>query len=571
MILPQWLRKDWRFLLVAAVLALLFVVLVVRMLMLQVIDVNGGLTFLQGQGDARTVRLEKIPAYRGMIKDRNGQPLAVSTPVVSIWMNPRHLQMDDEQAKALADHLDMSRIELLQKLSRYKDKQFVYLKRHLPPMQAEEILALHIKGIYGQEEYRRYYPAAEVAAHVIGYANVEGVGQEGIEKAYNEILQGKPGSKEVVKDLFQRTVKNIRQVEEPVAGQDITLSIDMRLQYLAYRALKAAVVENNADAGSVVVLDVKTGEVLAMANQPAYNPNDRTDMKMDGIRNRAVTDMFEPGSTMKPIAVVAGLESGKFHPDTKFDTNPGYITIGRKQIRDHHNYGVLDLTGVITKSSQVGIIKMTLALEQEKVSEAYRRLGIGEPLHTGFPGENPGYIPVRKRWSDLDRATFAFGHGVTTSALQLARAYSVFANHGVKNPISLLKRDRLPEGEQVISEDVARKMVAMLDTVAGPEGTARRAQTDAYNVAGKTGTTHKLGAHGYEAKKYVSMFAGFAPVDRPRLVAVVMVDNPKGREYFGGAIAGPVFSEIISGSLRVLNVAPDDAYEQQGALMAGVE
>jgi cell division protein FtsI (penicillin-binding protein 3) len=527
--------------------------------MLQVIDVNGGLSFLQNQGDARTVRTEIIPAHRGMIRDRNGQPLAVSTPVVSIWINPKQLTIDEEQTIKLSKYLGMSLYDLKDKFARHKEKQFIYLKRHISPMLAEEVLSLRIKGVYGQEEYQRYYPAGEVVAHVVGYNNVEGVGQEGIEKAYNNVLQGQNGKKQVVKDLFQRTIKNIKQIKDPVSGQEIVLSIDMRLQYLAYKALKSAVRAQNADAGTVVVLDVKTGEVLAMVNQPAYNPNDRSDMEFASIRNRAVTDMFEPGSTMKPIAMIAALESGRYQPHTKIDTNPGYITIGRKKLYDHSNYGVIDVTTVITKSSQVGITKITLDLEQDKVRNAYERLGIGEDLNTGFPGESSGYLPKRKRWSDLDRATFSFGHGVSTTALQLARAYSVFANDGKKLPVSLLKLDAKPESERVISEDVAQKMLAMLDTVAGPEGTARRAQTDAYNVAGKTGTTHKLGPNGYEANKYVSIFAGFAPVHEPRLVAVVMVDNPKGKEYYGGAIAGPIFSEVISGGLRILNVAPDDA------------
>lgn len=560
------LQKNWRFLLIAAGLIALFLLLIVRMLMLQVIDVNGGLSFLQNQGDARTVRTEIIPAHRGMIKDRNGQPLAVSTPVTSIWINSRQLIIDEEQAVKLARYLDMPLHDLKDKIAKYKNKQFTYLKRHLSPMLAEEILALRIKGVYGQEEYQRYYPAGEVAAHVVGYNNVDGAGQEGIEKAYNNILQGQDGKKQVVKDLFQRTIKNIKQIKDPVPGRDVILSIDLRLQYLAYKALKSAVKAENADAGTVVVLDVNTGEVLAMVNQPAYNPNDRSDMEFASIRNRAVTDMFEPGSTMKPIAMIAALESGKYQPNTVIDTNPGYITVGRKKLYDHNNYGVIDVTTVITKSSQVGITKITLDLEQEKVIEAYKRLGIGEDLNVGFPGESAGYLPYRKRWSDLDRATFAFGHGVSTTALQLARAYGVFANDGKKLPVSLLKHEKPPQFEQVISEDVAQKMLAMLDTVAGPNGTARRAQTDAYNVAGKTGTTHKLSPQGgYEPNKYVSIFAGFAPVHAPRLVAVVIVDNPRGKEYYGGAIAGPIFAEVISGGLRILNVAPDDAVNMLAA------
>lgn len=555
----QLLKKDWRLFVVVFFLLALFILLVVRMLMIQVIDINGGLVFLKNQGEARTVRTEIVPAHRGMITDRNGVPMAVSTPVVSIWINAKVLEINDTQLHTLAKFIDMPSQVLKKRLNAIKGKSFVYLKRHLAPMQAEEILALNIKGLYGEEDYQRYYPAGEIAAHVIGYTNLDGLGQEGIEKSYNKVLQGKKGSKQVVQDLFHRTIKEVRQIEESKPGRDITLSIDMRLQYLAYRALKAQVIKSQADGGSVVVLDVNTGEVLAMANQPAYNPNDRSNMKFDTIRNRAITDMFEPGSTMKPIVVVKALETGKYTPHTVIDARPGSFTVGRKTFYDHTNYGVIDVTDVIKKSSQVGITKITLTLDQQEVIETYKRLGISEPLEVDFPGKSAGYIPERKRWSDLDRATFAFGHGVSTTALQLARAYNVFANKGIRKPVSLLKVKEDVAGKRVFSAEIGREMVEILDTVAGPDGTAKLAQTDAYNVAGKTGTAHKLGAHGYEPNKYMAYFAGFAPVSDPRLVAVVVVDNPKGYDYYGGSIAGPVFSEVVSGGLRILNVIPDDA------------
>ena len=553
----EFLKRDGRFLLVSLFLLLLLFVLVARMLLLQVVDGKGGVSFLQGQGDARTLRVETIPANRGMITDRSGQPLAISTPVVSIWVNPQHLQIKDEQVSDLAKLLGYSVRSLKQRLSRYKNKQFVYLKRHLSPEQAEGILALGVKGVYGQEEYRRYYPAGEVTSHLIGYVDIENSGQEGFEFTFDEWLQGREGSKQVVKDLFQRTIKNLKQIEEPMPGKDIALSIDLRLQYLAYRELKTAVKHHRADAGSIVVLDIETGEVLAMVNQPAFNPNDRSKMQISSVRNRAVTDIFEPGSTVKPFTVVAALESGKYTPHTKINTSPGYVKVGKKTFLDPVNYGVIDVTKVITKSSQVGITKIALSLEQEAVHDAFYRLGIGQYLGTGFPGESTGYLPNKTNWKPVERAAFAFGHGVSVTALQLAQAYAVFASGGVKKPISFIKVDEVPIGEQVISESIAVDVVSMLQTVTGPKGTAKKAKTELYSVAGKTGTSHKVGKRGYEAGRYMSIFAGLAPVDSPTLVSVVVIDDPKGKEYFGGEVAAPVFSKVMAGSLRMLNVAPD--------------
>lgn len=552
------IQKNWRFLLVVLFLVALFSVLVVRMLTLQVFDVNDkGVSFLQGQGDARTVRKETIPAHRGMITDRNGQPLAVSTPVVSIWVNPQHLSVDEEKLAKLARHLDLSSFKLKEKLSRYKTRQFVYLKRHLSPLQAEEILSLRIKGVYGQEEYRRYYPAGEVAAHLVGFTSIDDKGLEGVEYTYDEWLQGHAGSKEVVKDLFQRTIKELKQIKDPEPGKDIALSIDLRLQYLAYRSLKSAVKKHRADAGSAVVLDVETGEVLAIVNQPAFNPNDRSEMSISSVRNRAVTDMFEPGSTVKPLTIVAALESGKYKPHTKINTSPGYIKVGKKTLLDPVNYGVIDVTKVITKSSQVGTTKIALSLEQDALREAFYKMGLGQYVGTGFPGESTGHLPNRTKWRPIERATFAFGHGLSVTALQLARAYGVLANKGVKLPVSLTRVDEPVEGEGIITEKVASDVVDMLKTVVGSKGTAKKAVTDAYSVAGKTGTSHKVGKDGYESSKYMSIFAGMAPADSPRIVTVVVVDDPKGKEYYGGEVAAPVFSEIVSGSLRMLNVAPD--------------
>jgi len=559
MTMNRLINKEWRLYLVVFVLLALFILLIVRMLMIQVVDINGGLSFLQNQGESRILRIETVPAYRGMIKDRNGVPLAVSTPVMSIWVNPKNLDISEQQITALSKYIEMPSELLKKKLKLYKDKQFVYLKRQLSPMLAEEILALKIKGLYGQEEYKRYYPAGETAAHVVGYTSIDGVGQEGVEKSYDKLLQGREGSKQVVQDLFHRTIKDVRQIQEAQSGKDLELTIDMRIQYLAYKALKSEVKKHNADGGSVVVLDVESGDVLAMASQPAYNPNDRSDMKFEAIRNRAVTDLLEPGSTMKPIVVVTALESGKYKPETIIDARPGHMKVGRKTLYDHSNYGVIDVTKVITKSSQVGITKITLSLDQQDVIDTYKRFGISENLEVNYPGVSLGLIPERKRWSDLDRATFSFGHGVSTTTLQLARAYNVFANEGVRKPVALIKTKNKAKAERVFDKKIGRQMIAMLDTVAGPDGTAKLAQTDAYNVGGKTGTTHKLGPNGYESNKYMSIFAGFAPVESPKIVAVVVIDNPKGKVYYGGAVAGPVFSEVASGALRIMNVIPDDA------------
>ena len=562
------IKKEWRFAVIAVFLLLLMSVLIARMLMLQVVDVDGSVTFLQGQGDARTLRVEEIPAHRGMITDRNGKPMAVSTPVVSLWANPKYFDATEEQIQILATHLEYSAYELKERMSHYKGKQFVYLKRYLSPDEAESILSLRIRGVYGQQEYRRFYPAGEVASHLTGFTDVDDKGQEGFELAYDEWLQGQSGSKQVIKDLYQRTLKDIKQIDEPKPGKDLALSVDLRLQYIAYRTLKAAVSKHRADAGSVVVLDVKTGEILAMANQPAFNPNDRSNMDIASVRNRALTDMFEPGSTVKPITIMAALESGKFTPDSKIDTRPGYVKVGKKTLLDPINYGVIDVTKVITKSSQVGTTKIALALEQDAVRDAFYRMGLGQYVGLGFPGEGTGYLPNRENWKPIERATFAFGHGVSVTALQLAQAYSVFANEGIKRPVSLIKLDEPAVGEKIVSADIAEDVVEMLQTVTGSKGTAKKAVTDAYSVAGKTGTSHKVGRGGYDSSKYISIFAGIAPVDNPRLVTVVVVDDPKGKEYFGGEVAAPIFSDIVSESLRILNVTPDLLSIDQSKLVA---
>lgn len=547
--------RDWRLLLIAFMVLGLFSALVVRMLFLQVGE--GSLTFLQNQGEARVLRNEDVPAHRGMITDRYGKPLAVSTPVVSVWFNPRHVDLKHENIPALAKLLGVTEAKLKKRLRGYKNRGFLYLQRYATPEFAKQVLSFGIPGIYGQQEYRRFFPAGEVTSHLVGYNSHKLAFQEGAEHIYQAWLQGESGSKQVVKDSLRRTVKDVRQIKEPKPGKDLALSVDLRLQYIAYRALKSAVTKHQASAGSVVLLDVKTGEVLAMANQPAFNPNDRSVIDIDSVRNRAVTDLYEPGSTVKPFTVLAALESGEFTPTTKINTSPGYLKVGRKTLLDPVNYGVINVTKVLAKSSQVGTSKIALALEPERLHEMYLRLGLGEFIGMGYPGESAGFLPTYNGWKDIEQAAFGFGAGLSVTALQLAKAYLVIASGGIKKPVTLMRQDTIAEGERVVDEHLVGDLQKMLQAVTAPGGTAKKANTQYYTVAGKTGTSHKVGRGGYQAGSYVSLFAGFAPATDPRLVAVVIVDDPKGKEYYGGEVAAPVFSTLMADSLRLLNVAPD--------------
>ena len=528
-------------------------------------DVDRGYVFLQGQGMARTLRTESIPAYRGVITDRRGEPLAVSTPVVTLWANPQLVNIDSPALKELAAALSISLEELKQRLVRYAGKEFMYLARQLTPEQAEDVLKLEIPGIYGQGEYKRFYPAGEVAAQLVGFTNIDDHGQEGMELAYDEVLTGVPGAKKVLKDLKGRVIKEMGLIRSEKAGENLSLSIDLRLQYTAYRELKEAVAKFKAASGSVVLLDVRTGEVLAMANQPSFNPNDRGQLNSDALRNRAVTDLVEPGSTMKPLTVLAALESGKYVPETMIDTNPGYIRVGRKTFYDHRNYGVIDLTGLLMKSSQVGTTKIALSLEPEHIREMFSRVGLGESPGTGFPGESPGSLPEHRRWRPVERANFAFGLGLSASALQIAQAYAVLANDGVKRQVTLLKTDEVPEGETVADPKHVARVREMMTSVTGTGGTATRAAIPSYTVAGKTGTVHKVGKNGYEKHRYVGMFAGMVPADNPRLVAVVIINDPQGGKYFGGEVAAPVFSNVVADALRMLKIPPQIDQSEQVA------
>lgn len=528
--------------------------------------------FLQGQGDARHLRVVSIPAHRGMITDRHGEPLAISTPVDSIWANPQDLLTARDEWNQLAKTLDVNRAWLKERIERNATREFVYLKRHVQPELAEQVMALGIPGVSLQREYRRYYPAGEVAAHLIGFTNVDDAGQEGLERSFESVLHGTPGSMRVVKDRLGRIVETVERVNEPVPGRDLALSIDRRIQYIAYRELKAAVQMNRAKSGSAVVLDVNTGEVLAMVNQPAFNPNNRDSLRSDHYRNRAVTDLYEPGSTVKPFTVAVALESGQYEPTTLLDTTPGTLRVGPNTIRDVHDYGLIDVTTLIAKSSNVGTGKLALALPPEQVWRKFSAMGLGALSGGNLPGEALGSLPDYHRWYPIDRVTFSFGYGLSATTLQLARAYAALADGGVLKPVSLLPLAQSPAGERVMTDKVARQLITMLEAATGEKGTGGAARVPGYRVAGKTGTVRKSGVGGYAEDSYLSLFAGLVPASNPRLAMVVVIDDPRGDDYYGGLVAAPVFGRVMSGALRLLDVAPDDlpAFKPQTVAQVGI-
>lgn len=544
----------WRLLLVFVLLALLFAFLVARVVALQVMD-DG---FLQGQGDARTLRMQTVPAYRGVISDRSGEPLAVSTPVASIWINPKQMLSLDQDYRPLAKLLALSTKDIVAKINDNQRRGFIYLRRHIEPKIAKQVKQLNLIGVGVQQEYKRFYPAAEVASHIVGFTNIDDRGQEGIELAYDEWLRGRSGSKRVIKDLHGHVIRELDQPKEAVSGNNLALSIDMRLQYMAYKELKASLQKTRAKAGSVVVLDVKTGEILAMVNQPSYNPNNRSTLNPAHMRNRALTDVFEPGSTVKPFTVLAALESGKYSAHTKIDTSPGYIRVGRKTLLDPVNYGEIDVTKVLTKSSQVGTSKIALNLDEQSIWEMFSRVGFGRDVGSGFPGESAGLLPNRINWRPIERVNFAFGYGLSVTPVQLAQAYSVLANEGRLQPLSLLRQETIPKARQIVDPALAKQLVSMLQTVTEEGGTGTNAQVANYHVAGKTGTVHKVGKSGYADDRYRAVFAGMAPVGKPRMVVVVMIDEPKNDKYYGGEVAAPIFSKVMSDALRLMNVSPDN-------------
>ena len=514
--------------------------------------------FLIGQGDARAIRSVAIPAYRGMITDRNGEPVAVSTPVASIWAAPGKVLASGADLGELADLLDTSAAEIRQFLSSRQDRDFVYMKRHVPPGTARQVRALKIPGINTDKEYKRYYPIGEVASHLIGFTDIDDAGQEGIELAFDDWLRGLPGKKRVLKDLYGSIVKDIENIKQPVPGESLTLALDQRLQYLAYRELNSAVLQHKARGGMLLLLGVRTGEVLALAVQPPFNPNNRADIKGSRYRNRVVTDVFEPGSTMKPFTIAAALISGLYQPETMVDTAPGRLTFGRYSISDINNYGTLSISDVIRKSSNIGTTKVALSLGPERLWKFHHDIGFGSPTMSGYPGEVPGTLSDYDGWSKLDLATVSYGYGISVTTMQLAQAYSVIAAGGLLYPISFQKTGTIPTPRRVMPEMVAFEVNRMMRAVVGPGGSGRRAAVEGYHVAGKTGTAHKTSDSGYVEDRYRSLFAGFAPATEPRLVLVVVIDEPGAGQYFGGQVAAPVFANVMQGALRILNIPPDN-------------
>jgi len=514
--------------------------------------------FLRNHGDARALRTVSIPAHRGIISDRNGEPLAVSSPVESIWATPKKLLQSGHDLSALAKALEMKPQSLKDLLQSRLHREFVYLKRQTQPQLAREIEELNLPGVFMQREYKRFYPSGEITSHLLGFTNVDDKGQEGLELAFNDWLRGSAGSKRVLKDLLGRVVADVESIDQVSPGNSLSLSIDRRIQYLAYRELKAAVTLHSARAGMLVMLDVESGEVMAMVNQPSYNPNNRRGLTSDRFRNRAITDVFEPGSTLKPFTIAAALQSGLYDQYSRIETKPGFLKVSDHTIKDHKNYGNLDLSNILKKSSNVGASKIALSLGPEKIWRTYSNIGFGQSTGSGFPGESAGLLNDYNNWSEVELATMSFGHGIAVTALQLAQAYAVLAAGGKLRPISFQKVEGPVAAKQVLPVDVVEKINLMLETVVQEGGTGLKAAVNGYRVAGKTGTAHKAVAGGYAEDRYMSVFAGLAPVSKPKLVMVVVIDEPQEGEHYGGLVAGPVFSSVMQGALRILNIAPDD-------------
>jgi cell division protein FtsI (penicillin-binding protein 3) len=538
---------------VMSILLLAGMALAARSLDLQVLS-N---TFLAEQGEARHIRIVPIVAPRGPITDRNGEPLAISTPVDSVWVNPRIVADATDRLPELARTMEVKPDWLKRRIASNMNREFLFLQRHMSPERARRVEKLNIPGVYLQREYHRFYPAGEVTGHLLGFTDIDDRGQEGLELAYDGWLAGEPGFKRVLRDRRGNTIE-VEQVEPLQQGQPLELSLDLRIQYLAYRELKAAVQANNAKSGSIVVIDVTTGEVLAMANQPSFNPNDRSEFRPARYRNRAVTDIFEPGSSIKPFVIAAALESGTFRHDSTVDTSPGSFKVGSKLIQDKHNLGNISLATVLTKSSNVGVSKIAMELEARYMWNTFSQFGFGALTGSGLPAESAGLLANYNSWRPISQATMSYGYGMSVTLLQLAEAYATLANHGEHLPISLLRLNEAPRGDQVVSPATSRALIDMLETVVADGGTGTLAAVNGYQVAGKTGTSWKADAGGYSQDRYVAVFAGLAPASNPRLATVVMLDEPSAGKFYGGEVAAPVFSNVTSGALRLLAVAPDN-------------
>jgi cell division protein FtsI (penicillin-binding protein 3) len=552
--LPFWGRRQW----VLGIFVLIIGVLLCRAVYLQLINAN----FLQSQGNARHLRTLSIAAHRGMLMDRNGEPLAISTPVASVWVNPAQFVTARQKWAMLTKLLDIKTSELEALLAKRMQREFVYIKRHISPSLASKVQALKLPGVFLRREYRRYYPAGEVSAHVLGFTNVDDHGQEGLELALNNFLMGMPGAKRVIQDKTGQVIALVESLRIPRPGQNIRLSIDRRLQYLAYRELKAAVLRSRARAGAAIILEVHTGEVLAMVNQPAYNPNNRRELQSERYRSRAVTDVFEPGSTIKPFTIAAALESGKYAPSSRVNTHPGFLQLGKYIVRDSRNYGVISLATVIKKSSNVGASKIALSLKPKRVWQTLMQVGLGRISGSGFPGEVAGHLPHFSEWHTARRASISFGYGVSVTLLQLARAYAALGNDGILPPVHFLpvndEKTGKGQGKRVMQAKTARQVLHMLKAVVKPGGTGSLAQISRFSVAGKTGTVRKVVAGKYSDNDYLALFAGIVPASAPRLVMVVLIDQPRADSYYGGKVAAPVFAKVMSGALRLLNIPPDN-------------
>ncbi|MGR3888186.1 peptidoglycan D,D-transpeptidase FtsI family protein [Pseudomonas sp. 1152_12] len=556
---------PWRFRLMLGLLALMVGAIVWRIIDLQVIDRD----FLIGEGNARSLRHIPIPAHRGLITDRNGEPLAVSTPVTTLWANAKELQVAKDKWPELAAALGQDPKALSERLEAQANKEFIYLVRGLTPEQGQQVLDLKVPGVYGIEEFRRFYPAGETTAHMVGFTDIDDHGREGVELAYDEWLAGVPGKRQVIKDRRGRLIKDVQVTKNAKAGKPLALSIDLRLQYLANRELRNAIIENGAKAGSLVIMDVKTGEILAMVNQPTYNPNNRRNLQPAMMRNRAMIDVFEPGSTMKAISMSAALETGRWKPSDKVEVYPGTLQLGKYTIRDvsRSEGPVLDLTGILINSSNVGMSKVAFDIGGETIYHLAQKIGLGQPTGLDFPGERVGNLPNYRDWKKAETATLSYGYGLSVTAIQLAHAFSVLANNGRMVPLSLIHIDEAPKATQVIPESVAKTMQGMLQQVIEAPRGVFRAKVPAYHVAGKSGTARKtsVGTKGYAENSYRSLFAGFGPMSDPRYAIVVVIDEPSKAGYFGGLVSAPVFSKVMSGTLRLMNITPDNLPPTQQA------
>ena len=524
--------------------------------------------FLNKQADNRHLRTERITAHRGSIIDRNGEPLAISTPVDSVWANPQELAAAVDRVPELARVLDIDPDQLMRRITRSLDKEFLYLKRHLSPELADKVTALNLPGVNALREYRRYYPAGEVTGHLVGFTSIDDEGQEGLELAFNHWLAGESGSKRVLKDRLGRAVENVASIKPPRHGKDLRSSIDLRLQYLAYRTLKGAIQKHKAESGSVVILDVKTGEVLAMVNQPSYNPNDRSQYSAERYRNRAITDIFEPGSSIKPLIVAAALESGRYRASSMIDTSPGYIVVGPKRIEDSSDLGRVSMATVLSRSSNVGATKIAMSLESDQLWQTLTRFGLGSLTSSGFPGESAGLLTHYNDWRQINQATLGYGYGVSVTPLQLTQAYAALGGDGQIRPVSLVALDEPAQGTRIVDADHASAIRNMMEEVVQPGGTGAEAIVPGYRIAGKTGTSWKFAPGGYSEDKYFSVFAGLAPATDPKLAAVVIIDEPTGDLYYGGDVAAPVFGDVMAESLRLLAVPPDALPGSGGVIQA---